>query len=66
MIISDDSGTVLLGLSYLLIACEELLYPREELSTDRKLAIRRYFENLIPQLFTLLNGNNETLVLNTT
>ncbi|XP_065205186.1 exportin-6-A [Planococcus citri] len=56
MIISNDSSTVSLGLSYLLIACEELLFPREELSTDRKLMIRRSFETLIPQLFTLLNA----------
>lgn len=53
---SDDSTTVQLGLSHLLITCEELLYPREELSTDRKLMIRHNFETHIPNLFVLLSG----------
>lgn len=57
MIASDDSSTILLGLSHLLIACEELLCPREELSTDRKLMIRHNFETHISQLFILLSGN---------
>lgn len=56
LVLAEDSRMVVLGLISLQIASEELINPRENICTDRKLVIRQSFEAYIPKLFTVLHG----------
>lgn len=52
----NDSNMVLLGLSSLLIAAEELINPQENVCMARKFEIKKYIETCLPYIFLVLNS----------